>query len=66
MGYIEEPNDVDLVIAGGNLTREDRRLIRAMIARQKSAEKVKAVRVRASTPARAKKARKTTRTRAKA
>ena len=36
MGYIAEPKDVDLVIAGGKLTAEDRKLLRAMIAKQKA------------------------------
>ena len=66
MGYIEEPKNMDLVIAGGKLTPEDRKLIRAMIARQKSARKSKAVRVRDTAPTRTKKARKTTRARVKA
>lgn len=36
MGYIAEPQDVDLVIAGGKLTAEDRRLLRRIIAKQKA------------------------------
>jgi uncharacterized membrane protein len=55
MGYIAEPKDVDLVIAGGKLTVEDRKLLRAMIAKQK--EKIKPVRSRA-VKVRAKRARK--------
>ena len=47
MGYIEEPKNVDLVIAGGKLTAEDRRLLRAMIAKQKAKLKTTSVRVRA-------------------
>jgi hypothetical protein len=47
MGYIAEPKDVDLVIAGGKLTAEDRKLLRAMIAKQKAKLKTKSVRVRA-------------------
>lgn len=38
MGYIEEPKDVDLVIAGGKLTAEDRKLIRALIRKQKASK----------------------------
>ncbi len=65
MGYIEEPKNVDLVIAGGKLTPEDRKLIRAMIAKQKSASKVK--RARAGVPAsRSKRTRKASRTKTKA
>jgi len=50
MGYIAEPLDVDLVIAGGKLTAEDRKLLRAMIAKQKAKSGTKAVRVRAVSP----------------
>lgn len=64
MVYIEEPKEVDIVIAGGTLTAEDRKLIRAMIARQKAKDKVKSVRVRvASAPA--KRASKAARTKVK-
>ena len=59
MSYIEEPKNVDLVIAGGSLTAEDRRLIRATIQRQKSANKARATKPHASNPARAKRARRT-------
>lgn len=65
MGYIAEPQDVDLVIAGGKLTAEDRKLLRALMAKQKSAKTVE--RVRAGVPTRnAKHARKSSRTKAKA
>jgi len=61
MGYIEEPKNVDLSIAGGKLTPEDRKLIRAMIAKQRSANKVKRARagVQASRTTRTRKASRT-------
>ena len=65
MGYIEEPKNVDLVIAGGKLTAEDRRLLRAMIAKQKAKLKTTSVRVRAVS-AQVKRARKASRPKAKA
>ena len=57
MGYIEEPKNVDLVIAGGKLTAEDRRLLTAMIAKQKAKRTNASVRVSAGRT-RAKRARK--------
>ncbi len=65
MGYIAEPKDVDLVIAGGKLTAEDRRLLRAMIAKQKAKLKTASLRVRAVST-RAKRAHKASRPKAKA
>ena len=65
MGYIAEPKDVDLVIAGGKLTAEDRKLLRALIAKQKAKLKTPSVRVRA-VGARARRARKASRPKAKA
>jgi hydroxyethylthiazole kinase-like sugar kinase family protein len=65
MGYIAEPLDVDLVIAGGKLTAEDRKLLRAMITKQKAKSKARPVRVRAVSSG-AKRARKTSRPKAKA
>ena len=65
MGYIAEPEDVDLVITGGKLTAEDRKLLRAMIAKQKAKLKAASVRVRAVST-RAKRARKVSRPKAKA
>ncbi len=65
MGYIAEPKDVDLVIAGGKLTAEDRKLLRALIAKQKAKLKTTSVRVRAVST-RAKRARKASRPTAKA
>lgn len=62
---IHEPLGVDLVIAGGKLTAEDRRLLRAMIAKQKAKLKTTTVRVRAVS-ARAKRAREASRLTAKA
>jgi hypothetical protein len=65
MGYIAEPKDVDLVIAGGKLTAEDRKLLRALIAKQKAKLKTTSVRVR-TVSTRAKRARKASRPTAKA
>lgn len=39
MGYIQEPKNVDLVIAGGKLTPEDRKLISALIKKERSSKK---------------------------
>ncbi len=64
MGYIAEPKDVHLVIAGGKLTAEDRKLLRAMIAKQKAELKTTSVRARAVS-ARVKRARKASRPKAK-
>ncbi|MEO8587819.1 MAG: hypothetical protein ABI432_00475 [Flavobacteriales bacterium] len=65
MGYIAEPQDVDLVIAGGKLATEDRKLLRAMIAKQKAKVKTTSPRVLAGST-RAKRARNASRPKAKA
>jgi hypothetical protein len=39
MGYIQEPKNVDLVIAGGKLTPEDRKLISALIKNERAPKK---------------------------
>jgi hypothetical protein len=65
MGYIAEPKDVDLVIAGGKLTAEDRKLLRALIAKQKAKLKTPSLRVRAVST-RTKRTRRASRPKAKA
>ena len=39
MRHKEEPEEVDLVIAGGKLTAEDRKLISALIKKERAAKK---------------------------
>ncbi len=39
MRHKEEPEEVDLVIAGGELTAEDRKLISALIKKERSSKK---------------------------
>jgi|LakMenEpi03Aug12_release.lakeMendotaPanAssembly.Ray.scaffolds.fasta_scaffold572184_2 hypothetical protein len=38
MGYIEEHDNVDLVIAGGELTAKDRKLLSALIKKERAAK----------------------------
>lgn len=38
MGYIEEPNNVDLVIEGGELTAGDRKLLSALVKKERAAK----------------------------
>lgn len=39
MRHKEEPEEVDLVIAGGTLTAEDRKLLSALIKKERAAKK---------------------------
>lgn len=39
MRHKEEPEEVDLVIAGGTLTAEDRKLIRELIKKERASKK---------------------------